>query len=222
MRTYLLALVLALLLGALLMWLMQAGSGYVLVSLGQTAVEMSFWSAGILLLLLVIGVYCAIALAGWLARMGGLSNWWRQRRHSDRQQRSEVGLRAYALGLWDMAAEQLQSASEVSSAASIQLLLAARAQAQTGNIDGARASLERYKTVFPNAAADADLSLPEILIDEQKFTEAKALVAAIKSSDATDPARLSALINAHIRCNQWVLAAALLPTLGAARGVCNA
>ena len=71
MRTYLLALVLALLLGALLMWLMQAGSGYVLVSLGQTAVEMSFWSAGILLLLLVIGVYCAIALAGWLARMGG-------------------------------------------------------------------------------------------------------------------------------------------------------
>ena len=55
MRTYLLALVLALLLGALLMWLMQAGSGYVLVSLGQTAVEMSFWSAGILLLLLVVG-----------------------------------------------------------------------------------------------------------------------------------------------------------------------
>ena len=222
MRAYLLALVLALLLGALLMWLMQAGSGYVLVSLGQTAVEMSFWGAGILLLLWVVGLYCAIALAGWLARMGGLSNWWRQRRHSDRQQRSQVGLRAYALGLWDMAAEQLQSASEVSSAASIQLLLAARAQAQTGNINSARASLERYKTVFPNAAVDADLILAEILIDEQKFAEAKALVATIKNSDAADPARLSALINAHIRCNQWVLAAALLPTLGAARGVCKA
>ena len=216
------ALVLALLLGALLMWLMQAGSGYVLVSLGQTAVEMSFWSAAILLLLLIVGLYCAIALAGWLARLGGLSNWLLQRRQSDRQQRSQVGLRAYALGLWDMAAEQLQSAPEVSSAYSIQLLLAARAQAQTDNIDGARAALERYKTVFPNAAADADLILADILIDGQKFAEAKALVAAIKSSDAPDLARLSALIRAHIRCNQWAPAAALLPTLGAARGVCKA
>ena len=222
MRTYLLALVLALMLGALLIWLMQAGSGYVLVSLGQTAVEMSFWSAGILLLLLVVGLYGGIALAGWLARMGALSNWWRQRRHSDRQQRSQVGLRAYALGLWDMAAEQLQSVSDVSSTASVQLLLAARAQAQIANFDGARAALERYKTIFPNAAADADLILADILIDGQKFAEAKALVATIKSSDAADPARLSALIKAHIRCNQWPQATALLPTLGAAKGVCKA
>ena len=169
MRSYLLILVLALLIGALLIWLMQAGNGYVLVSLGQTAVEMSFWSAAILLLLAAAGLRGALALAGWLAGIGGPTTWWRQHRQIDRQQRSQAGLRAYALSAWDMAAEQLYT-SGGSSETAVQLLFAARAQAQTGNVSSARVALERYKTLFPNAAMDADLILAEILTDAHAVT----------------------------------------------------
>ena len=49
MRKMLLIILAALLLGAASIWLVEQDQGYVLLSLGHTTVEMSFWLAAIIL-----------------------------------------------------------------------------------------------------------------------------------------------------------------------------
>lgn len=219
MRAYLLTLVLALLLGALLMWQIQAGSGYVVIGLGHTAVEMSFWTASILLLLLSAGLFWLDALCRWISRMGGLRHCWRQRRRVDREQRNISGLRAYSLGLWDIAGEQLQTATELSLTASINLPLAARSQAQAGNLDTARVILQRQKKLHPASILDADLILVDILTNAGQSAEAEQILVALEYPDGTDATLLSALLEAHIRAKKWPIAVTLLKSLSSVKGL---
>ena len=63
MRKLLLVLVLALLVGATLVWLMQNGTGYVLVGFANTSIEMSLWVAGLLFILFTFALLWLLLLS---------------------------------------------------------------------------------------------------------------------------------------------------------------
>ena len=78
MRKILLVLVLALLGGAAVVWLMQQGTGYLLISFAKISIEMSLWVAGVLYLITSLLVVWLVLLVKWLIAVGGLRQWWRQ------------------------------------------------------------------------------------------------------------------------------------------------
>jgi uncharacterized protein HemY len=67
---------LALVAGASIIWLLQQGSGYVLISLGDTSIEMSALVAAALYLVLTGFLLWLLLAIRWLTSAGGIRLWW--------------------------------------------------------------------------------------------------------------------------------------------------
>ena len=76
MRKMLLIILGALLLGAAGIWLVEQDQGYVLLSLGHTTVEMSFWLAAIIFVISSLLFIWVLLLLRWVLGAGGVKQWW--------------------------------------------------------------------------------------------------------------------------------------------------
>ena len=155
MRKLLLVLVLALLVGATLVWLMQNGTGYVLIGFANTSVEMSLWVAGLLLILITFVLLWLLLITRWVISAGGFSRWWNSRRNAKQLGKTAQGLLLYADQDWPKASEMLASSAQLSSMSQVNLLFAAQAAANNRDIDGAGELLQRLKDSHPKASEPA-------------------------------------------------------------------
>ena len=80
MRYMLLISLLALLLGAAVVWLVQQEQGYLLISLGSTTVEMSFWVGALIYVASSVLFICILMILRWLLDAGGIRHWWKSLR----------------------------------------------------------------------------------------------------------------------------------------------
>ena len=151
MRKTIFLLIALTLVGGGLIWLMYEDSGYLLIAFGQTSIEMSLWAA--VLALLVIWVVLRIIRRIYIyLRKGGelvLSRDWFDRKGKSRQQTGR-GLVELMEGRWTLARKNLLASVEHSDIPLVNLLGAANAAFELGDLTEVDHLLERAA----NATAD--------------------------------------------------------------------
>ena len=147
MRKMLLILMLALSLGAAGIWLLQQDSGYILVSFGNTNIEMSIWVGIFLYVALSVVLIWLFLLVRWLASAGGLHLWWGSFSSARHLSKTAQGLMLYAQHDWQKASQLLSQSADKSSMPVINLLFAARAAADSNDLEKARQLLQRLKII---------------------------------------------------------------------------
>lgn len=203
MRRLLVTLVMALLLGAASIWVMQSDSGYILLSFNNTTVEMTVW-VGILLYLTVTGLGAwLLLLFKWLGDVGGLRRWWTLRRSQQHGSKTAQGLILFSDHDWKQASTMLLSGADGSSMPDVNLLFAARAAAENNQIDQARMLLEQLKVSHPKAKLLADKTLAEMLILEEQLDEAIQLLQPIAASKPGDRGVLRLLSDTYYLMGDW-------------------
>jgi HemY protein len=95
-RKLLVLLVLALLVGALAVWVLQFGSGYVLLSFAEFTIEMSAWTGLLIYVVATVLLFWLLLMVRWIIGAGGFRSWWRNRRSARNQNQTATGLLLFA------------------------------------------------------------------------------------------------------------------------------
>lgn len=203
MRRLLLTLMLALLLGAAGIWLLQQGSGYILISVGSTNIEMSIWVGAMLYIVLSATLVWLLLLVRWLAGAGGIRQWWHSFSSARQVSKTAQGLLLYAEHDWQKASQILSQSADKSSMPVINLLFAARAAADNDDLEQARQLLQRLKINHPNGAFTADKLLAELLIVDEQFAAAGPLLEGLYKDKPSDRAILRLLADTYYLTADW-------------------
>jgi HemY protein len=203
MRKLLVISIMALLVGASSIWLMQRDSGYILLSINDVTVEMTAW-VGLLLYLWVTGITVwLILLFKWLSQAGGFRHWWSTRNRMRHLNKTAQGLILFADHDWEKARELLVDSAAQSSMPDVNLLFAARAAAENHQIDDARDLLERLRETQPRATLLADKAFAEILLGEENFTQAIQFLLPIAEKKPNDRGVLRLLADLYYLTEDW-------------------
>jgi HemY protein len=178
-RYTLLISLLALLLGAALVWMVQQQQGYLLISLGTTTIEMSFWVGAFIYVVSCILFVWILMVLRWLLDAGGIRHWWKSRRTAKHASKTAKGLQFFLDGDWLSAIQTLRQSIANSSMPQINLLFAANASIQSNQLEQARTLLEVLKEAHPESALYADLCLAEALVERLELEEAEAILTAL-------------------------------------------
>lgn len=210
MRKLLLLLALALLTGAAVVWLMQQGSGYLLIGFGTTSIEMSLWVAGTVYFVTTLTLIWLALLAKWLVAAGGLRQWWTSRRHVRQLSKTAQGLLHYADQDWVKAKELLTASAQLSSMSDINLLFAAQAAAEADNREEANRLLQRLQDSHPNAAAVAAKIQIRLLIDDGQLDQALTQLQPLYRDNPSDAGLIRLLTRIYCEQQDWYSAQRLL------------
>jgi HemY protein len=210
MRKILLVLVLALLGGAAVVWLMQQGTGYLLISFAKISIEMSLWVAGVLYLITTLLVVWLVLLVKWLLAVGGFRQWWTSRRQVKQLSKTAQGLLKYADKDWVKAKEILASSAQLSSMSDINLLFAAQAAAKANDNEAATRLLQRLQTSHPNAAAVASKLQIKLLVSQGQLDQALAQLQPLYRDNPSDTGLIRLLVNIYCQQHDWSSAQRLL------------
>ena len=203
MRKLLVLLMLALLIGAALVWVLQQGSGYILLSFTDFSIEMSVWT-GLLIYLTATGLLLWLLLTWrWIAGAGGFRLWWRNRRSTRKINQTAEGLLLFAEDDWQQAEKLLSQSADKSAMPVVNLLFAARAAADNNQIDQARQLLKRLKITYPKSSFVADKALAELLLLEEKPLEALQILRGMHSKKPSDRGLLRLLADAYYMAGDW-------------------
>jgi len=209
-RQILLITLMALLFGAAGIWLVQQDQGYLLISLGTTSVEMSFWVGAIIYFVSCGILVWLLLLVRWLLDAGGIGRWWRLRRSSRHSSKTARGLLLFLGDDWQASSQILSQSAANSSMPQVNLLFAARAAAENKQLDQSRQLLERLKAEYPDAALYADLCLAELLTEDLKLEEALAILGSL---DQDHKMVLRLLSKVYRLQADWRALCALIPTI---------
>ena len=210
MRQILLMSLLALIFGAATVWLVQQDQGYLLINLGKTTIEMSFWTGAIIYLISCCFFVWLLLMLRWLLNAGGIRFWWHSRRTARQISKTARGLLLFLNGDWQAAGRILSKSVANSSTPEVNLLYAAKAAAKNKQFDQSYQLLERLKQQHPDASLHADLCLAEALIEDAKLESALAL---LLSLDNTDKGVLRLLSVIYCAQSNWSELLALIPII---------
>ena len=210
MRKMLLIILGALLLGAAGIWLVEQDQGYVLLSLGHTTVEMSFWLAAIIFVISSLLFIWVLLLLRWVLGAGGVKQWWHSRRANKQASNIARGLRAFLLNDWQMAHKVLHKPSLNQPLSGVSLLFSAKAAANQGQMDEARLILTQFRDQYPDQADYADILLAEWLIASAEFDQAKTVLVALNNQSARSLQLLSLVYSSQ---SDWSALYAILPQI---------
>ena len=213
MRKLLLLLVLALLVGALAVWVLQFGSGYVLLSFAELTIEMSAWTGLIIYLAATVLLFWLLLTWRWIVSAGGFRSWWRNRRSARNQNQTAEGLLLFAGDDWQEAAKLLSQSADKSSMPVVNLLFAARAAADNEQFDQARQVLQRLKVSYPKSRFVADKALAETHLLQERPEEALKILQAVYAENPRDKGLLRLLADAHYLSENWTAAQKMLGDL---------
>lgn len=210
MRQILVIGLIALIFGAASVWLVQQDQGYLLVSLGKTTVEMSFWTGAIIYLISSCLFVWLLLLLRWLLDAGGIRYWWRSRRTARQTSKTARGLLMFLNGDWQASARTLSKAATNSLTPEVNLLYAASAAAKNKQFDQSYQLLEQLKQQYPDLALYADICLAEALVEDSKLESALAL---LLSLDNDNKAVLKLLTKIYRTRSNWSELWSLIPNI---------
>lgn len=203
MRKLLILLMLSLLIGAALVWVLQQGSGYILLSFSDFSIEMSAWT-GLLIYLTATGLLFWLLLTWrWIAGAGGFRLWWQNRRSARKINQTAEGLLLFADDDWQQAEKLLSQSADKSAMPVVNLLFAARAAADNNQVEQARQLLKRLKITYPKGEFAADKALAELLLLEEKPSEALQILRPLHSKKPSDRGLLRLLADAYYMAGDW-------------------
>lgn len=212
-RLFLLALV-ALLLGAGIVALIESEPGYVLVAYGGYTIESSLWIGLLLIAVIVIALYTALRLLHRvLASPGSLAFWVNSRRRRQAARLTNRGLMNFIEGNWKQSRRQLQRGARHSDAPAFNHLMAARASHQLEDRSQTRKDLEAALAADSQSAAAVDLVQAELQLQAAQYERALASLDRAESSGSRTPQSLRLRSKAMLGLSDWEGLRALMSDL---------
>ncbi|MCB1667567.1 MAG: heme biosynthesis HemY N-terminal domain-containing protein [Porticoccaceae bacterium] len=210
MRRLLLIVALVLLVGGLIAWQMQYDSGYVLISYGNYSIDMSIWTA-LLILLLASLLWRAVGATWRLIRAPGqgLHLHWFNRAERGRKQTAK-GLLQFIEGRWAQSIRTLKKSAGRSELPLVNCLTAAFAALELGDFEAARKLLQRAEQISGGDMFAADLLRARLLIAERHYEEALALLTRLHEAQPSHVQLLRMLVEAYQGLHDWGNAEKLL------------
>lgn len=197
MRRLLLIFSLSIFLGAVLLSIIGRDSGYVLIALGKTSVEMSLWMAVIIFLaslyLILFLMKLVYSLRYWLA------NW----RLGRQQKLTTKGWMDYAEGEWHRAVNSFLKAAPKAGASFSNYLMAARAANEMGDQAKAEDILQQAEQTAPKAHIAINLTRAEIQLQNRQWRECLTTLTQIRRKSPRHRAMLMMLRTVYTKLRQW-------------------
>lgn len=189
-------------------------SGYVLISLGNTSVEMSVWTALFLLLAALTIAFLFIRITTALYRFftRGAS---RVIAGSARaaQRRTARGLIEFIEGNWKQARNHLLKSSRKAEFPLINYLAAARSTYELGNEQEAFELLHKAEQASPDSGLAVALTQGRMLLAAKKYEQCMANLERARKMAPTHPVVLDLLHQTYVRLEDWRSLQKLLPDL---------
>ncbi len=214
MRHIFLLFCLALLSGSALLYLVQLEQGYILISLGKTTLEMSFWVGLFALLLILFGtwvLYC-VTKSGVRSVATGV-----QRviyGHSRIvQKRMSQGLIDFIEGNWKQAKKKLLKSVKQSETPLVNYLAAARSAYELGEHKEAHELLHKAEKCGPNNVLAIALTQARMQLLDKKYELCVATLERVKKKVPRHPVILDLLRQSYTALRDWRGLQSLLPTL---------
>ncbi len=218
MRSLLIWLAVWLLVGALVIELIDNDPGYVLISIWQTRIELSFWLA----LGIVIGLSVSISFIrrflrgslqssqSFLGKMFGGS----ARRAS---RKTQQGLVDFLEGNWRQSRKQLLAAAKKSEMPLVNYLAAARSAHELGDREEALELLHKAEKLSPDSEFAIALAQARMELADNKFEQCIGTLMRAKRLQPTHPAVLDLLRQSYQAIEDWKSMLDLLPALKRAK-----
>jgi HemY protein len=197
MRRLLLFFSLALLSGAAMVSVISRDSGYVLIALGNTTVEMSVWMATIIFLASLYLIFFAMKIFYGLRY--GLENW----RLGNQQKLTTRGWLDYAEGEWHRAVNSFLKAAPKAGASFSNYLMAARAANELGDQVRAEDILREAEQQAPKALIAIQLTRAEIQLQNRQWRDCLSTLSFIRSKSPRHRAMLMMLRTIYTELREW-------------------
>lgn len=204
----------SLLLGATLIELIRNDTGYVLVSIGDTTIEMSFW-VGVSLILLaatVIVVTIKLIRYTWMNITGSIK-FIAKARYRNTEQKFNQGLVHYIEGNWAVARKELLSSAKSSANPLINYLAAARSAFEMGDRDATDQILNQAEKVSPENNLAIIISQARIQLQGKQFEKCLATLERAGNKDQNHPVIIDLKRQTLWHVKDWPALIELLPKL---------
>jgi HemY protein len=203
----------ALLLGAAAIWLVQRDQGYILISLGSTTIEMSFWVGILIYLFSTLILIAALAILRWLLHAGGIRSWWSNRRRSRQMSRTAGGLMLFLSGDWQRSSKLLSQSAKNSEIPQVNWLYAAIAAGKNKDWETCKQFLEGLKLNYPETAVQADLTWVDFLLEDAKFHQALKILRNLNRVNPKNVEVIKSMSSVYRQQGDWSALSDLLPAL---------
>ncbi|MGD8176224.1 heme biosynthesis HemY N-terminal domain-containing protein [Marinimicrobium sp. ARAG 43.8] len=216
MKRTLIILFIAMLLGALTLSAIQADSGYVLIALGNTSVEMSFWMA-VLLLFGTLGILWLVTrlLRGGVRAGRRVSRQLFSGTSARAQRRTASGLVAFIEGNWKQSQRKLVRSAPKSGTPLINYLAAARCAYEQGDNNTALELLHKAEQSSPQNELAVALTQARMQLMSRRYEQCLATLERVKRKAPQHPVVLDLLRQVYIALQDWDALKALMPSLRA-------
>ena len=209
MRALVAIFALVLLAGTGLAWLMERESGYLLIAVANTTIEMNLWAGvfGLLLLWIVIRLLWKL-----LCSVKVIAHW-RRKRLGKRRAQTERGLQYFIEGRWQRARQQLVRGAPQSDMPLVNYLAAASAAFEEGDHEAAQALLAKAEQLSDGNVQAVDISRAKLLIKAQRFEESLSILNRVHQQSPRHAHALRLLEQSYRGLNDWQNLLQLLPQL---------
>ncbi|MDB4453430.1 hypothetical protein N9123_00735 [Pseudomonadales bacterium] len=199
---------------AVLFSMLENGSGYVLIVVGDTTIEMAFIvAAAINVLAFVVLYFLVVILRILFSTRRGVLAWAKNHRRQRGLNRTTQGLIAFVEGRWDVARKTLAKSADNSSTPLINYLFAARASSAVGDAKAVDNFLKKAELSTQGADVAISLTQAELQIQNGQYEQALATLLRAKKIASHHPVVLAALMKVYRQLNDWDSLLNLLPSL---------
>lgn len=214
MRRLFVFVLIVLAISAVLFSMLENGSGYVLIVVGDTTIEMAFIvAAAINVLAFVVLYFLVVILRILFSTRRGVLAWAKNHRRQRGLNRTTQGLIAFVEGRWDVARKTLAKSADNSSTPLINYLFAARASSAVGDAKAVDNFLKKAELSTQGADVAISLTQAELQIQNGQYEQALATLLRAKKIASHHPVVLAALMKVYRQLNDWDSLLNLLPSL---------
>ncbi len=213
MNTRLLIITALMLLGSVLGFFMQQGSGYILISFQHWVIETSLWVFVTLLLTSMLALYLTIGFVmGLLGSRRTLHNWRSHRGMTQSVNKTVKGLIALAEGNWRQS-EKLLIAGAQGNGKIINYLAAARAAHQAGDFEHSDELMTQASKSTKGAELAVGLQQARLQLERKQYEQALATCLRLKQQFPKHQYVNKMLLKTYSALEDWQGVITLLPKL---------
>lgn len=210
----LLILLIILVLAALAIIGLQHESGYVIIHLAKTQIELSFWTAAIATLVGFIVLYILVRI---LVRLFGLGRYFKKRKKNklvhNSKQLTENGIVESINGRWSTAGNYLEKAAILASSRLLPKLLCAFNFQREGNWDNRDVALNMINPKNKDEQITFQLAKAQMLMGSREWEKALACLKTLHQQNPTHQFATYLLACVCDHLHEWGRLAELLPNL---------
>lgn len=204
MIVFLVLLILAVAIGAVLATLMVRDSGYVLISYGGATLETSLWFAIAAVVVLGLVIYALVLVTRRVLGGGSaVSGWVRSRRTTTARNRTVRGLMLLAEERWQEASDAFQASAERVDTPLFNHFAAARAATEAGRFEERDAILKKAREATPDAAFAVGLVHAELQQSAGQWRASIDTLGPLRREAPRHPVVIKRLFEAHKALNDW-------------------